>query len=174
MYGHTLHRGKNDFCRYFWQGFSTEEILKLHFKDCFKINGTKWGIIPKKGKYVKFKSYERKIKSPFIIYSDFESIFLVQENNWEQNPEGSYRNKYKKNIACSYGYKLVCVDNKFSNPFKIYLGEYAVYNFLNNMMEESKYCIIKNMWLLKKTMKILRMLLNVRYVIMITLKMMLV
>ena len=69
----------------------------------------------------------------------------MQENNWEQNPEGSYRNKYKKNIACSYRYKLVCVDNKFSNPFKIYLGEYVVYNFLNNMMEESKYCIIKNM-----------------------------
>ena len=33
--------------------------------------------MPKKGDYVKFKNYERKIKSPFIIYADFESI-LVQ------------------------------------------------------------------------------------------------
>ena len=28
----------------------------------------------KKGEYVKFKNYERKIKSPFIIHTDFESI----------------------------------------------------------------------------------------------------
>ena len=35
--------------------------------------------MPKKGKYVKFKIYERKIKSPFVVYADFESI-LVQED----------------------------------------------------------------------------------------------
>ena len=34
----------------------------------------------KKGEYVRFKNYERKIKSTFIIYADFESI-LVLENN---------------------------------------------------------------------------------------------
>ena len=48
--------------------------------------------------------------------------------------------KYKKHVACSYGYKLVCVDDKFSKPFKSYLGEDAVYNFINSMIEESKYC----------------------------------
>ena len=36
----------------------------------------------KKGEYVTFKNYEKKKKkkSPFIIYADFESI-LVPENN---------------------------------------------------------------------------------------------
>ena len=51
----------------------------------------------------------------------------------------SYTNKYQKHIACSYVYKLVCVDNKFSKPFKSYLGKDPVYNFFN-MIEESKYC----------------------------------
>ena len=37
---------------------------------------------------VGFKNYERKIKSPFIIYAVFESI-LVPENNGKQNPNGS-------------------------------------------------------------------------------------
>ena len=46
----------------------------------------------------------------------------------------------KKDITCSYGYKLVCVDDKFSKPFKTYLGEDAVYNFINNRIEESKCC----------------------------------
>ena len=42
----------------------------------------------KKGEYVKFKNYERKRKSPVIIYADFESI-LVPEVNGKQNPEES-------------------------------------------------------------------------------------
>ena len=49
-------------------------------------------------------------------------------------------NNYQKNVAYSFGCKLVCVDNKFSKPFKSYLGEVAVYNFINSMIQESKYC----------------------------------
>ena len=36
--------------------------------------------ISKKGEYVKIRNYERKIKSLFMIYADFENI-LVPENN---------------------------------------------------------------------------------------------
>ena len=43
-----------------------------------------------------------------------------------------------KNILL--GVMTVCVDDKFSKPFQTYLGEDAVYNFINNMIEESKYC----------------------------------
>ena len=39
-------------------------------------------------------------------------------------------NEYQKHVACNYGYKLVCVDDKLSEPFKSYLREDAVYNFL--------------------------------------------
>ena len=60
--------------------------------------------------------------------------------NGKENPEKSYTNKHQKHIACSYGYKLVCVDDKFGNPFKRYLGKVAVYNFINSITEESKYC----------------------------------
>ena len=42
-------------------------------------------IIHKKVEFVKFKYYERKIKLLFIIYVDFESI-VVPENNGKQNP----------------------------------------------------------------------------------------
>ena len=33
----------------------------------------------------------------------------------------------------------MCID-KFSTPFKSYLGEDGVYNFVNSMIEENKYC----------------------------------
>ena len=38
MYDHTLDHGRKHFCRYCLQAFSSEEILKRHIKDCFKIN----------------------------------------------------------------------------------------------------------------------------------------
>ena len=151
MHGHTFHHGKKHFCRYSLQAFSTEEILKRHIKDCFKINGKKIIVMPKKSKYVKFKNYERKIKSRLIIYVDFEA-FLVPKGNRRQKPEESYTKKYQKHIACSYDYKLVCVDYKFSKNFKEYLGKDAVYNFINTMIEENKYFseVIKN--ILKKNL----------------------
>ena len=74
-----------------------------------------------------------------MIYADFESV-LVPEDNEKKNPNESYTNKYKKHVACSYCYKLVCVDDKFSKPFKSYLGEHAFYNFIDSMIEESKPC----------------------------------
>ena len=74
-----------------------------------------------------------------MIYADFESI-QVPEDNRKQILDESYKNKYQKHIACGYGYKLVQVDDKFSKPFKSYLGEDAVYNFINSMVEESKCC----------------------------------
>ena len=81
-----------------------------------------------------------------MIDADFESI-LVPEDNGKQNPEMSFTIKYQKRITCSYGYKLVCVNYKFSKPFKTYLGKDTVYNFFNNVKrnEKKKY----NQFLLK-------------------------
>ena len=65
------------------------------------------------------RNYERKIKSLVTIYADFVLwSILVPEDIGKQNPEESYSNKYQVLIACNYGYKLVCIDDKFSKPFK--------------------------------------------------------
>ena len=50
MYDHTIHRERKHFCRYWLQAFSTEEMLKIHIKDCFKINGKQRIKMLKKGK----------------------------------------------------------------------------------------------------------------------------
>ena len=34
----------------------------------------------------------------------------------------------------------MCVNDKFSKPFKTYLSKDAVHNFINSMIKESKYC----------------------------------
>ena len=117
MNDHTLHCGRKHFCGYCLQAFRTAEKLKCHIKDCFKSNGKHTIKMPKKGEYVKFKNFEGKVKSSIMIYADFGSI-LVPEDNRKQNPSESYTKNYQKHVACSGGYKLVCVDDKLSKLFK--------------------------------------------------------
>ena len=69
MYDHSLHHGRRHFCRYCLHDFITKEILKRHINDCFKINDKQTIKMPKKGESVKFKDFEIKIKSPFVIYA---------------------------------------------------------------------------------------------------------
>ena len=80
MCDHILRRTIIHFCRCCLQAFTTEKILKRHSKGCFKINGKQITIMSKEGgKKLKI------MKSPFIIYADFESV-LVSEDNEKQNP----------------------------------------------------------------------------------------
>ena len=37
MYDYNLHRGRKHCCQYCLQAFSSEEILKSHIKDCYKL-----------------------------------------------------------------------------------------------------------------------------------------
>ena len=53
-------------------------------------------------KYVIFKSFENKIKPQFMIYADFKSI-VVSNNNEKQNSVKPYTNNFQKHVACSYG-----------------------------------------------------------------------
>ena len=69
-----------------------------------------------------------------MIYADFEKI-LVPEDNGRQNPKESDTIKYEKHVTSIYGYKLVCVDDKFNKPFKSYLDKDTVYNFITSMIE---------------------------------------
>ena len=42
-------------------------------------------------------------------------------------------------MFCSYGYKLIYVDDRYSKPYEIYFDKEAIDKFLNNMIIESKY-----------------------------------
>ena len=63
---------------------------------------------------------------------------LVPEDNGNQKLNESYTNEYQKHVACSFCYKLVCVDGKFSIPFQSKLGEDSIYNFISSIIEEIK------------------------------------
>ena len=62
--------------------------------------------VRKKGEYIKFKNYKRKIKLSFVIDEGFE-------DNGKQNLDETYTIRYKKHVPCSYSNTSVCVGDKF-------------------------------------------------------------
>ena len=77
---HYIVKKKNHLSRYCLQAFTTTEKLKCYMKDCFKINRKQNIKMPKKGDYIKFENFGRKRKSPIMIYADFESILVPEDD----------------------------------------------------------------------------------------------
>ena len=80
MYDHTLHCGRKHFCHSSLHAFSIEDILKRHIKECFKINDKQRIQMSKKTEYIKLKIFDKKIKSPCMIYADSETILVPEDN----------------------------------------------------------------------------------------------
>ena len=54
--------------------------------------------------------------------------------------------KYHEHVPCSYDFKIVCIDDRFSKPTVVYSVENAAYKFNEAILKEHKYCkkIIKD------------------------------
>ena len=53
---------------------------------------------------------------------------------------GHIQKKYHNHIPCSYAYKIVCIDDRFSKSIVVYRGENAAYEFTRAVPKEYKYC----------------------------------
>ena len=45
-----------------------------------------------------------------------------------------------KHIPCSFVYKAVCIDDKFSKPVILYRGKNAANKFIETILKECEYC----------------------------------
>ena len=137
MFNETKHKGKKYFCRNCLQCLRSEKVLNEHTEDCLVING-KQNVKLEKG-FISFKNYSSQIPVPFKIYADFECI-LKNLDNGTINNDISYTRKYQNHVPCSFAYKVVCVDNKYSKKIVLYRGRYAVNKFIRLILNEYSYC----------------------------------
>ena len=54
--------------------------------------------------------------------------------------EGSYTKKYQHHVPCSFAYKVVCIDDRFTKPIVVFISENAAYQFIKAILKEYKYC----------------------------------
>ena len=79
---------------------------------------------------ISFKNYFKQIPVPFKIYADFECILkklkvilnIISIAHTQENIKTSFAC-----FRCSFAYKVVCIDNKFSKKVNLYRGKDVVY-----------------------------------------------
>ena len=71
----------------------------------------------------------------FKIYADFESNLKDVERY-----KGSSTKKYPNHVSCSFAYKVVCIDDRFTKPIVVYRGENAPYEVIKAILRKYKYC----------------------------------
>ena len=122
MFLKTKNKNKKYFCKSCLQCFSSEIVLTEH-KDCLNING-KQSVKLEEG-IIEFENYFKQIPVPFKIYADFECNLRGVESY-----EGSYTKKYQDHVLCSFAYKVVCIDDRFTKPIVVFRGKNAAYKLL--------------------------------------------
>ena len=141
MYNQTKHEHRKHFCMWCLQCFSSDRVLSNHKDICIQVNGTQAIKMPNKDNNIlKFNNFHKQQPVPFVIYADFEAI-TEKVQGCRQEGNKSYTEAYQIHTDCGYGYKVVCCyDDKYTKPIQLYRGEKAVYKFMENILEEVKYC----------------------------------
>ena len=129
MFHKTKNKNKKYFCKSCLQCFSSKNVLTKHKEACLSINGAQ-SVRLEKGT-IEFKNYFKQIPVPFKIYADFECNLKNVECY-----EGTYTKKYHEHVPCSYAYKVVCIDDRFSKPIVVFRGENAAYEFIKAILKE--------------------------------------
>ena len=136
MCNKTKNKNKKCFCKCCLQFFSSEKVLIEHGENCLIINGKQ--SVKLKSCSISFKNYFKQIPVPFKRYADFECLLNRIKSSDKNN--GSYTEKYQYHIPCSFAYKVVSVDNKFSKNVVPYRGRNVVYRLIKGILEEYDYC----------------------------------
>ena len=83
----------------------------------------------------KFDNHFKQIPLQFKIHADFECNLRGVESY-----EGFYTKKYQDHVPCSFAYRLICIDNRFTKPIVVCRGKNAAYEFIKAILKECKYC----------------------------------
>ena len=119
MFYKTKNKNKKHFCKSCLECFSGKNVLTEHREVYLSINGAQ-SVRLEKGT-TDFKNYFKQIPVPFKTYADFECNLERVESY-----EGSCSKKYEDHNPCSFAYKLICVDDKFSKPIAVFRDENAL------------------------------------------------
>lgn len=135
-------KNKHYFCRRCLHGFIREDLLNGHKPYCQQFDCQKVEY-PTEGKdnILKFTNFHKKLRVPFVIYCDFET--LVQKmDTCSPSPEASSTTHEAHFNPCGYAYQVICTNSKYTKPPVVHrgqTGENVVEHFLNSLLREEEY-----------------------------------
>lgn len=127
------------FCRYCLQGFSSQRVLNKHTIYCSQ-HDAQHVEFPTRGNgdIVDFDDYSKQLRVPFVVYCDFEA-FVQKKDTCLPNPTTSNTSITADYAICGYGYKIVCVDERYSKPPVVYRVCDASKHFVESLLGEETY-----------------------------------
>jgi hypothetical protein len=105
----TKHEHKQYYCRRCLNPFNSEESVAKHNEYCSANEAVKI-CMPEEGSSLKFNSFFKLMKVPFVVYADFES-FTQKLDTTQPNPESSYTKQYQKHSPSGFCYYIKCFDD---------------------------------------------------------------
>ena len=107
---YNKHQKKKYICRGRLNKFNSEDSIEKHIKHCYSKKPATIEM-PKEGSILKFKSFFRKMRVPFVVYADFE-CFTEKLDTMQPNPKQSYTKQYQKHTSSWFCYYIVYFDNE--------------------------------------------------------------
>ena len=130
----TNHNGAAFYCNFCFHGFVRQDLLDEHLPYCKQHGAQKIELPDEENKWLRFENFRRQLKTPFVIYADFESITKkIIDPSIDSNTK-----KYQEHEACGYAYKVVCEDSRYSKPIVHYRGPDPINHFLNKIFQEEQ------------------------------------
>ena len=134
MYSNTKHKDRKDFCIACLQNFTTREILNSHRERCLLINGTQ--AVKYETGIIKSRNFNNQKLIPGKTYADSEC--MLKRVNIKK---GGYTKLYQMLVPNSIGAKLVCGDNRFTLPIKIFTGGHSIKEFIKWVFDQKNIVI---------------------------------
>ena len=113
------------FCPNCITGFRNNDSLQIHLEICNKFKARK--ILMPKEKYYEFSDYRKLYRHEYLIFTDFESILVRENDKISKNTT-----VIEKHIECTYS--LVAVNDKSEVIFKrVYTGQDCMDHFFKTL-----------------------------------------
>ena len=131
----TKHGDPRFYCSHCLHGFTTAHLLTEHKPYCQPHGPQKIKMPTEENKYLKFTDYHHQLKSPFVIYADFESI-LNKVSSCEPDTDKSHTTPTEVHTPCGFCYRVVCTNERYSKPAVVYRGGDVAEKFLKALRRE--------------------------------------
>lgn len=129
----TKNKGRKHLCLACLNCFTSERVLNDHQQLCLAVNGTQAAVYEEG--IIRFKHFENLVRCPFRIYADTECF--TKYTNFKI---GDKTTVYQKHIPNTIGCELVCTDDRFSLPPKIFTGSNCIRKLIEWLIKTKKYC----------------------------------
>lgn len=117
----SKHNGPIFLCDRCLHYFYSDMKLRNHLIDCMKQNECAVRLPPVSHNVLRFTKFNKKLRAPFCIYADLESI-LLPANEGDAFCVGGNTHAYQKHEACAIGFYLKCSFDDSISFFRSYTG----------------------------------------------------